>query len=116
TKDRFPLLEDGRFKSIYVSGAARVNGSAVRNALLRSAKKLGATVRNGEAQLLHTSKQVHGVIVDGEHIEADLVIAATGAWMNELLAPLQITFGAHPQKAQIMHIKVPMIKTDELPV
>lgn len=116
TTDRFPLLEDERFKSIYVSGAARVNGSAVRNALLRSAKKLGATIRNGEAQLIHSNKRIHGVIVNGEHIEAELVIAATGAWMNELLAPLQITFGAHPQKAQIMQIEVPTIKTDLLPV
>lgn len=116
TKEAFPLLEDGRFKSIYVSGAARVDGSAVRHALLGSAKTLGATIRRGDARLIHTNNRVYGVNVDGEQIEADLVIAATGAWMNDLLAPLQISFGAYPQKAQIMHLKVPEMRTDDLPV
>lgn len=116
TKDKFPLLEEERFKAIYISGAARVDGAAVRDALLRSAVKLGATIHYGHADLLYTNNQIFGAKVDDVHIEADLVIAATGAWMNELLAPLQITFGAYPQKAQIMHIKVPDFNLTDLPV
>lgn len=116
TKEKFPLLEEGRFKSIYLSGAARVDGAAVRDALLRSAVKLGATTLSGHAELLYKENQIYGVKVNEQAIEADLVILATGAWMNELLVPLNIPFAAYPQKAQIIHIKVPNFDLTGLPV
>ncbi|WP_106496847.1 NAD(P)/FAD-dependent oxidoreductase [Lentibacillus sp. Marseille-P4043] len=105
TKKTFPLLADG-YGSIHVSGAARVNGRALRNALLNGAKKHGATIIDGDAQLLYKGRQVTGVNVNDKPLFADTVIATNGVWMNELLKPLNITFNVTSQKAQIMHLKM----------
>ncbi|WP_099157541.1 NAD(P)/FAD-dependent oxidoreductase [Virgibacillus ndiopensis] len=115
TKALFPLLAEG-YGSVHVSGAARVDGHALRLALLNAAQKHGATVINGDASLLHSSKQVTGVSVSGKVIEADTVIAATGAWMNDLLKPLDKQFNVWPQKGQIMHLHLTVKTINKWPV
>lgn len=115
TRDLFPLV-DNKYQSIHVSGAARVDGRALQGSLLRSAKKHGATIIHGDAKLLHKNNQITGVILDGEVITADQVILATGAWMGELLTPLGIHSNIYPQKAQIVHLELPTMQTNEWPV
>lgn len=115
TQDLFPLLNNN-FKSIHVSGAARVDGRALCQALLRVAKKYGTTMIKGNAKLVSTNNNITGVIVNKKLIEADKVIAVSGAWMNELLEPLGIQFGVYPQKAQIIHLHMPNHKTNHWPV
>src|SRR5690625_6651880 len=51
TKALFPPLAE-EYRSVHVSGAARVDGRKLRNSLLRAAKKHGATVIHGDAILL----------------------------------------------------------------
>lgn len=104
THQMFPFLDE-QFKSIHVSGAARVNGAKLRDALLRAAKKHGVKVIHGSAKLIQEKSQVTGVKVDQETMLADTVIAATGAWMTELLKPVGVDFNVIPQKAQIIHLK-----------
>lgn len=115
TRSLFPLLDD-KYQSIHVSGAARIDGRALRDALLRGAKKHGATIINGDAKLLHKDNQITGVTIADETIKADQVIAASGAWMNDLLAPLGMNFDVYPQKAQIIHLELPMMDTSQWPV
>lgn len=105
THERFPLLEEN-FQSVYISGAARIDGRALRDALIRSAQRNGAVLINGDATLQYESDRVTGVVVDGKVISADEVIVCAGAWANELLKPLGIDFKVHYQKAQIMHLQV----------
>ncbi|MFD0959658.1 NAD(P)/FAD-dependent oxidoreductase [Paenibacillus chungangensis] len=102
---RFPLLADG-YHAVHVSGAARVDGRSLRDALLRSALRHGATFMEGEAALVGRSNRVTGVAVNGDRHEADKVIVCAGAWARQLLEPLGISFQVSYQKAQIMHVQV----------
>lgn len=115
TKQLFPLLSD-QFSSLYVSGAARVNGRAIRQSLENVARKFGAEFITGNASLLFTENQVTGVEVEGRQIQADKVIVTAGAWTNELLHPLGIHFKGTFQKGQIVHLQLPKMDTDIWPV
>lgn len=115
TKAMFPLLND-EFRSVYVSGAARVDGRALRNALIRGAQKHGASIVNGNASLVHKGPHIIGAMVNGDTIKADVVIATAGAWMDQLLQPLGIAFDVVPQRAQIMHLHLPYLDTSKWPV
>ncbi|MFD1040565.1 NAD(P)/FAD-dependent oxidoreductase [Virgibacillus byunsanensis] len=115
THKRFPLLAEG-FGSVHVSGGARVDGRALRDALILGAQKHGATMKYGGARLEHVGAQITGVAIGDETIKADSVIATSGAWMNELLSPLGVEFDVTPQKAQIMHLQAPDLDTAKWPV
>ncbi|RYG72025.1 FAD-binding oxidoreductase [Lentibacillus lipolyticus] len=115
TKAMFPHLRDG-YGAVHVSGGARVNGRAIRNALVRGAQIHGANKITGEAQLTQSGSTVTGVIVNDERIEADQVIAACGVWMSELLKPLDIQLHVTPLKAQILHLQTPDMDTSSWPV
>ncbi|MEF2965695.1 FAD-dependent oxidoreductase [Paenibacillus sp. M1] len=106
THELFPLLAEG-YHSVHISGAARVDGRALRDALLRSAQRRGAVLLNGDAVLQYRTNRVTGVEVGNEQFPADAVIVCAGAWANELLRPLGIDFKVRYQKAQIMHLQVP---------
>lgn len=115
TKKMFPLVSD-EYTALHVSGAARVDGRALRNALLRGAEKHGAKIIKGQAHLLFEGTQITGVSVNGDNLEADQVIAATGAWTSHLLQPLGMRFDIRPQRAQIVHLKLPGISPANWPV
>ncbi|MFD1849846.1 NAD(P)/FAD-dependent oxidoreductase [Oceanobacillus bengalensis] len=115
TKELFPLLTDG-YQAVHISGGARVDGRAMRNALIRGAQKHGATFLNGDATLIHEGNRVTGVTINGAIMQADTVIATSGAWMNELLHPLGIAFDVVPQKGQVLHVEVPGMDTSKWPV
>lgn len=115
TNKMFPLLSH-EYSSVHVTGAARVNGRKLRRALLNGAKKYGAVLVEGDARIVQDGHEITGVSVNGNIIESDLVVAATGAWMRELLAPLGIPFDITPQRAQIMHLRMPGMDPSHWPV
>ncbi len=108
-RERFPLLDEG-YEAVHVSGAARIDGRLLRDALLRAAVRHGAALLHGEAVLEQEGQRVIGVKVDGQRYAADEVVICAGAWAAELLAGIGITFQMHYQKAQIMHVK---LETDD---
>lgn len=113
TTELFPLLTD-KYRSVYVEGAARVNGRALRESLLNAARKNGAEVISGSASLCKENGEVH-VLVEGGKLEADQIIIAAGAWAGELLEPLT-RFKVKGQKAQIIHFKIEDQQSGEWPV
>ena len=115
TQAHMPIV-DPSFRSLYVHGAARVDGRALRQALLHQAEKGGAKLLTGHADLITNGNRVIGARVNKTDIEADLVIATCGAWMNTLFEPLDIHFSVHPQKAQIIHLTLPHTDTHHWPV
>lgn len=115
TNALFPPLADG-FSSIHISGAARVDGRALRDSLLRAAVKTGATFVYGDAALHFNGNRVTGVKIGDEWIVSDTVIVCAGAWANELLKPLGVHFKVDFQKAQIVHLELPGTNTDRWPV
>lgn len=115
TQARFPLLEE-KYASLSISGAARVDGSQLRTALIQGAMHYGAKWINGNAFLHHQQSTVTGVEVNGETITSDLVIATNGAWMNRLLESLSINLPFHVQKGEIVHMHTDQLETSDLPV
>jgi D-amino-acid dehydrogenase len=105
THERFPLLAEG-YSSVHISGAARVDGRALRDALIRSAQRHGAVLIHGDAALKVKSNHVTGVTVDEDHYEANKVIICAGAWAGQLFQPLGIDLKVSYQKAQIMHVQI----------
>ncbi|AIQ29895.1 oxidoreductase [Paenibacillus sp. FSL P4-0081] len=105
TRERFPLLAEG-YASVHISGAARVDGRALRDALLHAAQQQGTTRITGDAALQYEPGRVTGITVGAECYAADEVIVCAGAWANPLLQPLGIDFKVSYQKGQIMHLQV----------
>jgi D-amino-acid dehydrogenase len=115
TKNSFPPLSEDFF-SVHIEGAARVDGRALRDSLLRAAVKKGAVYIHGNAKLLFECEHVKGVYADVKSLYADEVIICAGAWANELLKPLGLTFKVTYQKAQIAHLKMEDANTSAWPV
>ncbi|MEK4487193.1 FAD-binding oxidoreductase [Psychrobacillus sp. FSL H8-0484] len=110
TKELFPLISED-FSSLYVEGAARVDGREMRDALIRGAKKLGAEIIYGNAEFSN------GVLlVDGIPLEAEGIVLTAGAWGNELPSKLGVHMKVSSQKAQIMHFKIENDATGDWPV
>lgn len=95
-----PLAPD--LCAVHVSGGARVDGRQIRASLLDAARRRGAEVRTGTAQL-----GAGRVLVDGEPVGADAVVVAAGAWSGRLVAPLGVDLPVEPQRGQISHLRMP---------
>ncbi|RFU64526.1 FAD-binding oxidoreductase [Peribacillus saganii] len=115
TNSLFPPLTDS-YSSVHISGAARVDGRALRDSLLRAAQKNGAVLIQADASLLFEENTVTGVKAGDQLFMAETVIVCAGAWANELLLPLSLQFNISYQKAQIVHLELPDAKTDTWPV
>lgn len=115
TSAYFPPLSEG-YASVHVKGASRVDGRALRDALLTASKKYGAAFRQGSATLVLEDRKVTGVSVDGELMRASKVIITAGAWAGELLEPLKLNVQVTGQKAQIIHLRLQGYDTSQWPV
>ncbi|TYS70365.1 FAD-binding oxidoreductase [Sutcliffiella horikoshii] len=115
TKELFPVLSEG-FGSVHISGGAKVNGRALRNALNNGAKKHGAKFIDSDACLDVKDNQVTGVKLGEQRVEADLIIVTGGAWSQELFQELGMNFDVVPQKAQIVHLEIDTKQTKDWPV
>ncbi len=114
-RELFPALGDVH-GALHVPEAARVDGDYLRNALLGAAATHGAMIRSGDIGLDLDDGQVTGVLVDGDRIEADGVVLATGAWTNALLAPVGFSVPVEPQRGQILHITMGDTDTSRWPI
>jgi D-amino-acid dehydrogenase len=115
TSELFPALSS-EYASVHISGAARVKGRALNQALVNAAQKHGSSLVIGNARLNHCDGKVTGVIVGDTRYEADGVIVTAGAWAPELLEPLGMKLLISPQKAQIVHLKLENTETGKWPV
>jgi D-amino-acid dehydrogenase len=109
-KRAFPPLAAG-LRGLWISGGARLDGRSIRDCLLRSAERHGAERMRGAAVL-----DLPGVAVDGEHVSADCVVVAAGAWTAQVCAPLGVKLPIGPQRGQIVHVSLPGARTDSWPV
>ncbi|TGV31299.1 FAD-binding oxidoreductase, partial [Mesorhizobium sp. M00.F.Ca.ET.186.01.1.1] len=111
TKALFPPL-DKSYASVHVTGAARVDGRALRDALLRAAQKHGASLLYESAELVYDGNRITGVKAGTESITADSVVICAGAWASHILQPLGVNFQVTFQKGQIVHLEYADRKTD----
>ncbi|RIW38547.1 FAD-binding oxidoreductase [Bacillus salacetis] len=115
TRKLIPILSK-EYGSVYISGGARVDGRALRDALLSAAIKNGARMIIGGGSLLTESGKVVGIEIQGENFFADEVVVTGGAWAAELIDPLGVEFQVSFQKAQILHLHLEGMNTDQWPV
>lgn len=113
TNELFPPLSD-HFSSVLISGGARVNGRAIRDALISGAIYHGANLIKGQATLI--KNEGVEVKIEGNIISGNKIIVTAGAWAKELLEPFGINFLVRPQKAQIMHLDLQNKDTSNWPV
>ncbi|MFI0418085.1 NAD(P)/FAD-dependent oxidoreductase [Spongiactinospora sp. 9N601] len=109
----FPPLAGG-LAAVHVGGAARVDGRALRDALLRAAARRGAVLRTGTARLGGLERVA--LDINGEPIGADAVIVAAGAWTADLCEPLGHRLAVYPQRGQIVHARLPGVDTSGWPI
>lgn len=104
------------YGSLYVSGAARVDGRAVRDALISAARTLGAEIIAGDAKLVIEDQKIIGVKTDQQEFFADSIVSAGGAWAPELFESLGLRMDVVPQKAQILELQLEESRTEDWPV
>jgi D-amino-acid dehydrogenase len=120
-RELFPPLA-GELGAVWIGGAARIDGRAIRGSLLRAATRHGARRVTGTAVLTESRGRITGVVeaTSSEVIEADTVVVAAGAWTARICAELSHA-AAHslaigPQRGQIVHLDVPGADTARWPV
>lgn len=115
TQEKLPML-NGTYSSLFIEGAARVDGRALRDSLISAAKKYGAIYIKGKANINSKQNKITGVEVGEKNVHADMVIATNGVWMPQLLKPLGINLNITAQKGEIIHLQTDTIDTSSLPV
>ncbi|MGY5885719.1 NAD(P)/FAD-dependent oxidoreductase [Modestobacter lacusdianchii] len=103
---RFPVLRTD-LPALWVGGVGRVDGRLFRDAAVVAAERAGVDRRSGRAELLADAGRVRGVRVDGDRVEADVVVLAAGAWTTELARPLGAELALGPMRGQIVHLQLP---------
>jgi D-amino-acid dehydrogenase len=106
----FPPLAEG-LAALHVPSGARVDGRSLRAGLLDGARRLGAHLLPGTAELTADGR----VRADGAQVAADAVVVAAGAWTPRLLQPLGIGLGLAPQRGQITHLRLAGVDTSGWP-
>jgi D-amino-acid dehydrogenase len=99
-----------------ITGAARIDGRAIRDCLLRAAVRRGARRMPGNATLDRSADRVTGVWVDAERIGADAVVVAAGAWTAQVCAGYGVQVPVRPERGQIVHTRLPGTDTAGWPV
>ncbi len=112
---RFPAL-GSVVSAIYASGAARVDGRLLRDALRRAATLRGARMLAGRAEVTRAANDGVEVVIDGERHEAGGVILAGGAWSERAVAALDLRIPVYPQRGQILHLDLPDAETGAWPI
>lgn len=115
TKALFPPVSEF-YRAVYIEGAARVNGAALNDALLRAAQKNRADLIHGDASFRFKNGEIQGVEVNGGTHYADQVIVSNGAWMNALFDTIGMESNVTFEKAQIVHLRIPGMDTSHWPV
>lgn len=114
-RELFPALADIA-AAIHVPEAARVDGDYLRRAMLNGARRLGATVIEGDVRIVSATDTTVEATVDGEPRSFGRVIVAAGSWSSAILEPLGVPVPVAPQKGQIMHLSMGETDTSRWPI
>jgi D-amino-acid dehydrogenase len=114
-RDLFPPLR-GDGAAVWLGGACRVDGRRLAQSLIRAAAGQGAVITAGPATLVCRPGRAIGVLLKGVLVEADAVVAATGAWTTSFLEPAGVAVEVAPQRGQIVHLSAEPADTSRWPV
>ncbi|MEV0383801.1 FAD-dependent oxidoreductase [Nonomuraea sp. NPDC050643] len=102
-------------EGVFISGGGRVDGRTMRDALLAGAAHHGARPVPGRARLLPRPHGAPAVETDAGVLEADDVVIASGAWVNDLLEPFGVRLAVEPQRGQITLLRLDGVDTGGWP-
>jgi D-amino-acid dehydrogenase len=111
----FPALAP-TYGAIHTSGAARVDGRLLRDALTRAAGRRGARIIHGSAEITVDGSRATAVRVEGDELPASAVLLAGGAWSSAIADQLGLLVPVHPQRGQILHLELPQTDTTRWPI
>ncbi len=112
----FPPLAPVR-RALLHTGAARVDGRGLAQALWRVAEQQGLATRPVSVdRLARDGGRVTGVVVEGETLGAGAVVVAGGAWSPALGAQVGLDLPIAPQRGQIAHLRLTGQATEGWPV
>lgn len=111
---RFPPLRRD-LAGVACAGVRRVDGRMLRDHLLVHAEANGARRMVGAAALSVDGDGV-AVTVERERFDADVVVAAAGAWTARLCEPLGLAVPVAPVRGQILHLDLPDADTADWPM
>ncbi|MFC6348269.1 NAD(P)/FAD-dependent oxidoreductase [Vagococcus carniphilus] len=105
-------LEDS---ALFITGGAKIDGAKLVQMLLNETKKASGTIiKTKITEISYQNEQWHLKEAENTHIFDHLILAG-GAWVGDLLRPLDLDVDIRPQKGQLIEIEVPF-STNELPV
>ncbi|MEZ5926676.1 MAG: FAD-binding oxidoreductase [Hyphomicrobiaceae bacterium] len=94
-----PLLDPSAAKGIWLNPVSgRLNPADITSAYAKAARMAGATIREGTKveEVRLKGGRISGVVTNGEHIAADVLVVAAGLWSRALLLPLGIALAQWP--------------------
>ncbi|MFN0117284.1 MAG: glycine oxidase ThiO [Elusimicrobiota bacterium] len=108
-KERLPNLSLTMFGAIFYEEDGQVNGEKFLEALQKGAELKGAqfSLNHKKISIEKNKKDVTGVLVDNELIEASWVLVCAGAWSDLLLEPLGFRLGIEPIRGQLVVYSTP---------
>ncbi|WP_220729547.1 NAD(P)/FAD-dependent oxidoreductase [Apilactobacillus zhangqiuensis] len=102
---RFVPIIDSSYPGVFVSGGARLNGDKYSSHLTKIAKRKNLTVIN---QTISINKEGN-IEFDGQEMQFDDIILATGAWTKDILKELPLDVDVRPQKGQLIELSTTQI-------
>jgi glycine oxidase len=110
---REPLLSFDICGALHIAGDAQVDTRRISHALRVALERRNVTIReNTQVRALHVEAGVvRGVVCAGARTEADAVVLASGAWMNELGRSEAALPPVHPVKGQMVSVEPPQRAT-----
>ncbi len=102
--------------AIHSSGASRVNGRILRDAIRSAAQRTGVQQLIGDAELVTAGTTTVEVRAGSTAIQAANLIVAAGAWSAALARTLGFELPIFPQRGQIVHLDMPDAYTGDWPI
>lgn len=94
--------------AILASGGGRVDGNLLLDHLQEAFLQNGGRLLHGKAELMDEQT----ISINQQVLKTDQIILAVGAWLPQLLTPLDYTVDVRPQKGQLLEIETDFT-TDE---
>jgi len=110
----FPPLAEG-LGAVHITGGARVDGRKLRAGLLAGAVRLSAELVDSPARLAPAADGSWAVSTSDGVLTGDAVVVACGAWVNEVLEPLDRRLPVEPQRGQLLHLQLAGVDTARWP-
>ncbi|MFW7432031.1 NAD(P)/FAD-dependent oxidoreductase [Vagococcus carniphilus] len=101
--------------ALFITGGAKIDGAKLVQMLLNETKKASGTIiKTKITEISYQNEKWHLKEAENIHIFDHLILAG-GAWVGDLLRPLDLDVDIRPQKGQLIEIEVPF-STNDLPV